>query len=124
MRIVKNKDILLGHVTFTTGAFCKRDVYLVELRFAGAKQLFISLLVFLHYVHSYTTHSFIATLEFRFSFLIAVSSGEGLNWGAAPRFELRAALQQPNAPPTNPLHMLILFRFQGQVQGRRQDAAQ
>ncbi len=53
------------------------------------------------YIH---TNSFISVAEFRSSFLIAVHSGIGplFYWGAEPRFELEAALQQPDKLPTEP----------------------
>jgi hypothetical protein len=44
---------------------------------------------------------------FRNSFLIAVRSGRGPHWGAEPRFDLGAALQQPDALLTEPLRTLL-----------------
>jgi hypothetical protein len=41
------------------------------------KQNQLSLLVFLHYIQSYTTHSFITFVDFRSSFLNDVRSGRG-----------------------------------------------
>ncbi len=46
-----------------------------------------SLLVFIQYLHSYTTHSFITFVEFRSSFIIAVRSGRGPPLGC--RAEMR-----------------------------------
>ena len=56
---------------------------------------------FIIYIHA---HSFITFAEFRSSFLVAVRPGRGpLYLGAAEqRFELGAALQQPDALPTKP----------------------
>jgi hypothetical protein len=62
------------------------------------------LLVFLHYIHSYTF--FMTFAEFRSSFFIAVRSGRGLHWGSEPGFELGAAIQQPAALPTEPRRTL------------------
>ncbi len=68
-------------------------------------------LVFLRYllynVHLYT-HSFITIAEFRYSFFIAASSGRGSPLESAePRFELRAALQQPDTLPTKPCRKIV-----------------
>jgi hypothetical protein len=73
-----------------------------------------SLLVFLHYIHSYKTHSFITFIEFRTSFLIAVCSGRGPPLGCPlhkqffflPRFKLGAAMMQPDDLPTEPCRTL------------------
>ncbi len=65
-----------------------------------------SLLVFLFYIHSYTTHSLITFVEFHSSFLIDVRLGRGPHWNAEPKFELRAALQQPDAQLTEPRRTL------------------
>ncbi len=78
-------------------------------RFGGAKPLFISFSS-LFTVHSYKfihTHSFITFAEFRSSFFIGASSGRGSpHWDAEPRFELGAALQQPDTLPTEPCRTL------------------
>ncbi len=71
--------------------------------FGGTKPLFI---IFLHYLHSYT---FIHTQSLSSS---PVSSSlqaqvEGRHWGAEPRFELGAALQQPDTLPTAPCRTLL-----------------
>ncbi len=51
-----------------------------------------SLLVFLHYMHSYSTHSFITFVEFRSSFLIAVRSGRGPPLGCRAEVRTRGRL--------------------------------
>jgi hypothetical protein len=72
--------------------------------FIGTKPLFIHFSSL--YIHSYTTHFIHNFVEFRSSFLIAVSSGRGPPQGADPRFELGAALQQPDMLPTEPRRTL------------------
>ncbi len=64
------------------------------------------LVFFITYIHTVIhihTHSF-HLLHYRF--LIAVRS-EDLHWGVETRFELGAALQQPDALPTEPRRTLL-----------------
>ncbi len=70
-------------------------------RFGGTKPLFISFSFIYCTIHSYT---FIHNIRsFRSSFFIAASL-EGPHWGAVPRFELGADLQQTDTLPTEPYH--------------------
>jgi hypothetical protein len=76
--------------------------------FGGTKPLFISFFHHLLYIH---TNSIIHIHSQHSLSSAPVSSSlqaqvEGLHWGAEPRFELGAALQQPYTPPTEPCRTL------------------
>ncbi len=81
-----------------------------------------SLLVFHHYIHSHTTHSFMTFVEFcsSFFFLIAVGSGMGVvSQSCWTEIRLGAALQQPDALPTEPRRSLELGHATPSTEPRR-----
>ncbi len=107
--------IVLVSRASTTRIRLSRLIFLyIFLRFGGTKPLFISFLHYLLYIH---TNSFITFAEFRSSFFNAESSGtvEGLHWGAAPRFELGAALQQPDTLLSEPCRTHLFFLAFSQI---------
>jgi hypothetical protein len=58
------------------------------------------------FLHIHSINLSVALAELHSIFLIAVRSEEGLHWGAEPRIELGAALQQPDALTSEPRRTL------------------